>query len=209
MFLGQNLLLQPLLESNLIPQNVNNPTIATSDRNDEDLTSRAAGLKRLLTDASENLPNSKLSKLANGSSPRERFCNVPISTQHLYCYCDSEISTLLPDREMMDLVINAYFACVHPWIPVLNEANFRRKLASQSNSSKVEVILVAMSVSCSRYVPEFCERSIATSSWYAHCKKAVLLAGMEQFSVENLQALIILTFNTVRRDHSDCWGKVC
>lgn len=110
---------------------------------------------------------------------------------------DSATNVLLPSDDVVDGLVAWYFENVHRWIPILHIRRFRAKLAIPEERSKVHIILLAITSLCLRFrrPSGVCEEaSQAMSTRYRH---AVILRSMECFSVESLQALVILAFDIV------------
>ena len=103
----------------------------------------------------------------------------------------------LPPDDLMNAVINAYFSVVHPFIPILHELLFRSRLRDPTERPKLIIVLHAMMVCALRYVAH--ER--LAGEWLGlhpdalqRSRDLVLLAGMDDLSVENVQALIMVAF---------------
>jgi hypothetical protein len=110
---------------------------------------------------------------------------------------------ILKDEEFLTKLVNVYFTHVQPWIPVLHEPTFRRRLRQPDERRKVDIILHGILVAAARYMThqgqpwpvEYMERTSERSRDHA------LLSGMSGLSVENLQALIIIAFTDVCVSH--------
>lgn len=106
-------------------------------------------------------------------------------------------SVPLPPDNVIDGILDAYFYVVHPFIPILHEPLFRSRLRDQTERPKLLVVLHAILVCAVRYVAN--ERP--ASQWLQSQPDAlqksrdfVVLAGMENLTVESIQALIIVAF---------------
>ncbi|KAG7054792.1 hypothetical protein JMJ77_0007266 [Colletotrichum scovillei] len=111
----------------------------------------------------------------------------------------SPTSPVLPDKEDLEIVLNAYFAHIHPWIPIIHEARFRRRLREPGEAKLLLAVLHAMVLSASRYISD---EDVATSLFGAHQQRRiardwVVSTSMKTFSVESQQALIIVAFNDI------------
>lgn len=112
----------------------------------------------------------------------------------------ANLSATLPPLEILNSVIDTYFNLVQPWIPILHEKRFRQRLKNPVETRRSEVILHAMTVAMLRHIDP-CELSVDLASIESICersRKIVILTGMEDMYVENLQALIIVCFEDVR-----------
>ena len=111
-----------------------------------------------------------------------------------------DVVASLPPADMLEEAISIYFTVIHPWIPMLHDSQFRHRLRDPDDFARLLVILHAMVVAALRFV------DVDRSSLSLHevdrqvdkSRKIVLLNAMDQLSVENLQALIIIAFNDVR-----------
>lgn len=109
----------------------------------------------------------------------------------------------LPSAMVIHELVDFYFANVHHWIPVLHVQRFRQQLKSPDGRSSAINILYAIVAACLRFStnPEAGTHE-SKVQMAAQCRQKVILNSMESFSVENLQALVIIAFDTVRCSHS-------
>ncbi|EFQ31875.1 uncharacterized protein GLRG_07019 [Colletotrichum graminicola M1.001] len=107
------------------------------------------------------------------------------------------ITTSLPPPDLLEDIINIYFSTVHPWIPILHETVFRRRVHDPEQLPVLVVVLHAMVVTALRYVdnPETRPSAQEIGRRAMRSRNIVILNAMNQLSVDNLQALIILAFN--------------
>ena len=111
----------------------------------------------------------------------------------------SDASYMLPPPEFLEEIISVYFFLVQPWIPVLHETQFRRRINDAIELPKLVVVLHAILVAAIRFV-EGVERRLSVEDIDRQVQKSrniVVLSAMEDLSVENLQALIIVAFTDV------------
>lgn len=108
-------------------------------------------------------------------------------------------STKLPPPEILEEILDAYFNVIQPWIPIVHETRFRRRLDDDEQRPELIVILHAMVVAAARFID--CEAARLTSQeielWMSRSRSIVRLSAMEGLSVENLQALTIIVFHDV------------
>lgn len=110
-----------------------------------------------------------------------------------------EINDVLSSMEVMTELVDFYFVNVHPWIPVLHEVRFRARVQSPSEYPRVICILHAIVAVCSKFSGNESLRDTQANAAIAEQgRQKVILESMETFSVENLQALVIIAFDTVR-----------
>lgn len=104
----------------------------------------------------------------------------------------------LPQGKLLDDIIDSYFSQVHPWVPMLQETNFREGLLQLSRRESLEVILHAMVVAALRFVKTDGSMSLSSILHSAtQSRKWVVLHAMDILYVENLLALIIVAFDDV------------
>jgi hypothetical protein len=104
----------------------------------------------------------------------------------------------LPD-DLIDSLVEIYFARIQPWIPILHVRVFRERMRIPSERPKLKTIFHAIVSLCSRFSDDLRLANHEVQSRLAKkCRQAVILASMESFSVENLQALVICSFDIVR-----------
>ncbi|CCF41954.1 hypothetical protein CH063_12076, partial [Colletotrichum higginsianum] len=121
------------------------------------------------------------------------------------------ITTSLPPPDLLEDVINVYFNIIQPWIPILHETQFRRRVHDPEQLPRLVVVLHAMVVAALRYVdsPETRPSAQEVERRALRSRNIVILNAMDQLSVENLQALVILAFNDIGNgDASKAWSVV-
>jgi hypothetical protein len=109
-----------------------------------------------------------------------------------------EESPILPSLDLLEFIISAYFVHTHPCIPMIHQARFRQRLGDPNNSTTLKVILHAMVVSSSKFVPD----ASISPDFIQSSRKWIVSTAMEVVSLEGLQALIILAFTDVPLTHS-------
>lgn len=108
-------------------------------------------------------------------------------------------STTLPTSALLEDIITAHFNLIQPWIPILHETHFRRRVRNNDRLPQLVVVLHAMVVSALRFV-DHVEHQLSASQLekMAHLSRNfVVLNAMSTMSVESLQALIIVAFTDV------------
>ncbi|KAH8705734.1 putative C6 transcription factor [Talaromyces proteolyticus] len=104
----------------------------------------------------------------------------------------------LPSREIMNELVEFYFANVHHWIPILHVKKFRLQIQTSEGWESATQILHAIVATCICLVKCVDVGSYETRvQMAAVSRQKVILSSMESFSVENLQALVIIAFNTI------------
>lgn len=105
----------------------------------------------------------------------------------------------IPEKDELDLLLVAYYAHVHPWIPMLHEARLRRRLSIDCERQKLSVVIRAMALVTAKYIQDEDVAAALTVPDHAeqHARDEIVATAMRQLSVENLQALIMIAFNDV------------
>lgn len=176
MFVGQGMLLKPLLDRAL--QDCSHAP-GTTPLNEQlsKLKEDYIRLAQSTADANEASPN----KAAHATSD-------PAS--------DPLDSSALP-LQALDDIVDWYFGQIHPWIPILHEDLFRTRLKEPKHKRRLKIILNAIVSLCLRFKPGELN-SVRQKNVSLHCRNSVILQSMERFSAESLQALVIIAFDIVR-----------
>jgi hypothetical protein len=109
-----------------------------------------------------------------------------------------EEENVLPADDLVDNLVEIYFARIHPWIPILHVRQFRERMKVPSQRQKLTTIFHAIVSLCVRFSddPRLGD-SDGKARYSRRSRQIVILQSMESFSVENLQALVICAFDTV------------
>ncbi|KAJ4294223.1 hypothetical protein N0V90_007913 [Kalmusia sp. IMI 367209] len=100
--------------------------------------------------------------------------------------------------DLINVMVDIYFSHIHPWIPILHVQQFRQRMEVQEERLKLNIILRAIASICVRFLDDPRLGGLELRSRLAQSnRQAVILHGMESFSVEGLQALIICAFDTI------------
>lgn len=200
MFLGQALLFQKTIGS--APNDTAQSEAADDD--EEPLQAQVARLKRQCLDTAalngmSGAQASDLSPTATQVSALPEAANDRPNTLTAYGYSadGSATNLLLPPDEIVHELVEWYFENVHRWIPILHYRRFKDRLESAEERAEIRIILLAITSLCLRFRQSsgICdEAGKAMSIRYRH---AVILRSMEGFSVESVQALVILAFDIV------------
>ncbi|KAK0368872.1 hypothetical protein CLIM01_13767 [Colletotrichum limetticola] len=121
------------------------------------------------------------------------------------------ITTSLPPPELLEDIINIHFNIIQPWIPILHETQFRRRVHDPEQLPRLVVVLHAMVVAALRFVDnsEIRLSALEVERRTSRSRNIVILNAMDHLSVENLQALVILAFNDIGNgDASKAWSIV-
>lgn len=113
----------------------------------------------------------------------------------------ADVSSTLPAPDLLDDIISSYFFNIQPWIPILHETRFRARIHDPEQRPCLVVVLHAIVVAALRFIQPEAHglASLNLKAMAAKSRSIVLLTAMDGLSVENLQALIIIVFDDVRR----------
>lgn len=117
----------------------------------------------------------------------------------------------LPPDEVLFELVEVYFRLIHPWIPMLHVRNFRQRMKDPSQRGQMTTICHAIVSICARFSDDarLGRDSEARAQKAKRSRDAVILQSMQSFSVENLQALIIIAFDTIGSGRSpSAWSVV-
>lgn len=106
---------------------------------------------------------------------------------------------MLPSQELLEAILDTFFTVLRPWIPCVREARLRSQLVDPIERPKVAVLLHAMVSATIRFV-DYRSYGISELGFKRQVqisRNQVLLTAMDGLSLENLQALIILAFDSV------------
>lgn len=180
MFLGQGVLLKPLLEQAL--QSSDPRSYRTSaDTPPSSLSEQLEKLKNDYVRLAESTSTS--------ASKSDSTVGNSVQTSSLHS------RALAPLH--LDSVVGWYFQHIHPWIPILHVKSFRENIRDQGKSAQYTIVLDAIVSLCLRFCPDTLG-STEQKQLSLKCRHSVILQSMEKFSVESLQALVIVAFDIVR-----------
>lgn len=117
----------------------------------------------------------------------------------------------LPPDEVLFSLVEIYFQLIHPWIPMLHVRNFRQRMKHPSQRDQITTICHAIVSICARFSddPRLGHDSDVRTQRAKRSRDTVILQSMQSFSVENLQALIIVAFDTIGSGRSpSAWSVV-
>ncbi|KAE8381913.1 hypothetical protein BDV26DRAFT_278509 [Aspergillus bertholletiae] len=127
-------------------------------------------------------------------SPKRRKVDV-VSTPQRPLQKGTDFDIL--NSDLVHHLVEFYFVNIHHWIPILHVRRFREQIQSDRGRQKAIHILHAIVALCSRFSDDTRLGSDAEKAQLAEkSRQKVILSSMESFSVENLQALVIIAFDT-------------
>jgi Fungal Zn(2)-Cys(6) binuclear cluster domain len=203
MFLGQEMIWQQmwhvLCPNTSLPESLKRPSTSP------DLEARREQLKSSLLLAGSSLEHSKSQReLEKDSSdmesverPAKRHRLYDVNSPSFLVNSNSDSSGILP-TEIMNELVDFYHVNIHPWIPILHVAKFRERMKLAHERPRITCILHAIIAVCIRFSRNDHLQDEETKSQIAEkSRQKVILNSTESFSVENLQALVIIAFETV------------
>ncbi|KAI1652460.1 fungal-specific transcription factor domain-containing protein [Daldinia decipiens] len=198
MFLGQSMLWQQLWSGleNKASGHIDSPSNSLRDPASS-LKDHIAQVKSNLThiastDSLQHKPISKASNQWGNRLTRRSIAGHDRAKPTEYDEID------LPPKDLVDALVEIYFAKIHPWIPMLHVRLFRQRMAEDQKRSCLTTIFHAIVSLCSRFSDDARLGNVEEKLRNAkRSRQTVLLRSMESFSVENLQALIICAFDTL------------
>ncbi|KAI1390410.1 fungal-specific transcription factor domain-containing protein [Hypoxylon trugodes] len=199
MFLGQSMLWQQLWTG--LTSNDNGHTGPHTDALQAPLSSLKEHIGQVKSNLS-HLASTNSSQLNNvPERPKSNQWNSKSAIKDVTDHDlvrSSEYDEDLPPRDLIDALVEIYFAKIHPWIPMLHVRGFRQRMANDRERPRLTTIFHAIVSLCARFSPDSRLGNADEKARNAkRSKQVVLLRSMESFSVGNLQALIICAFDTL------------
>lgn len=206
MFLGQEMIWQQMWQA-LCP-NTSLPERIQRSSTSPELEKRREELKSSLLLARSSLKHNdgkrELDKDTSDMESAARQAKRPrlndLNSPSFLVNLTSDPSGFPPD-EIMNELVDFYHVNIHPWIPILHMSKFRERMRLADERPRITCVLHAIIAVCIRlsrneYLPdEETKSQIAEKS-----RQRVILDSTESFSIENLQALVIIAFETVRTE---------
>lgn len=196
MFLGQGVLWQQVWRC-LDSINQQSLPLANGKQSGGTLQEYTAHLKHTLSNlqpdragdlpSTHTRPSTKKRKTGKDVLPQER--------DEVFWMRDGRLH--LPE-DLVDSLVDIYFARIQPWIPILHVVRFQENMKIPHERKKMNGIFHAIASLCARFSddPRLADYEVR-SRLVKECRQAVILDSMESFSVESLQSLIICAFDTV------------
>ncbi|KAF4983957.1 hypothetical protein FZEAL_749 [Fusarium zealandicum] len=105
----------------------------------------------------------------------------------------------LPEDAIMEAVISAYFVHVHPWIPMIHETRFHKRLQNAAGRDDLHLVLLSMILVASRYIKDkdLAAAAMRYTGDQQNLRDWVVAKATKALSVENLQALIMICFKDI------------
>ncbi|CAH0054239.1 unnamed protein product [Clonostachys solani] len=102
-------------------------------------------------------------------------------------------------HDLVDEAVHLYFAKVFYWIPLIHRSRFKDQIKLPEGRRRLSVVIDAILIATLRFVDRhrhsLSEEDILRLT--TEKRKSVLIAAMDNLSIENLQALVILAFTDI------------
>ena len=204
MFLGQGILMQQFMDAG---RNRVAPPAFSGRSNSEGehptiLRMHTDRLKQVLQSAAANSDSDqdtlRDSRAPDAGTKRKRSFDAYVPPKRIHTTSTQDLCSLNPLPKDIDDTLTTYFKLVHPWLPVLHPATFLRRAHDPNRSDGVTMILRAIVAVAAKHVQKSDAEDVSDLSEYAEaCRQAVVATAMEGNSIEAVQALLLITFDTV------------
>ncbi|OAQ90003.1 C6 transcription factor [Purpureocillium lilacinum] len=216
MFLGQGILMQQVMDAG---RNRVAPPAFSGRSNSEGehptiLRMHTDRLKQVLQSAAANSDSDqdtlRDSRAPDAGTKRKRSFDAYVPPKRIHTTSTQDLCSLNPLPKDIDDTLTTYFKLVHPWLPVLHPATFLRRAHDPNRSDGVTMILRAIVAVAAKHVQKSDAEDVSDLSEYAEaCRQAVVATAMEGNSIEAVQALLLITFDTLGSGSSSSpWSLV-
>ncbi|KAG2171263.1 hypothetical protein INT43_002885 [Umbelopsis isabellina] len=106
-------------------------------------------------------------------------------------YSETDFDSILPPEGLLVELVRLHFERIHPWIPILHQLTFEQNFKTRNRS---EIVLAAITAATIKFTDL---DHTQQKYYYKRCRQAVILASMDRFSVETLQASVIIAYDTI------------
>jgi hypothetical protein len=111
-----------------------------------------------------------------------------------------DVSMLFPPSDILESAIDLYFRKIHPWIPCIHRASFNVRWRDEVDAQKLTILVHAMLSASMKHLPfpSFGLKEADVDRQVRLSREVVMRNAMDHLSLENISALIIITFDHVR-----------
>lgn len=197
MFLGQGMLLQQLIEAKE-PRFTTQTTLG--NRQSESFTEHTDRLRSTLSalgmnSTGSNTPTGPLTSRGLAKRKRDAETWMPTKRSEAAANTISHHQETLPSAKQLEGILETYFKLIHPWIPVVHPSTFLRRAREVPRSAGVVLILNAIIAVAAPYTTgeEFADVKQRSAAF----RQNVITAAIEDGSLEAIQALLLIAFDTV------------
>lgn len=118
-----------------------------------------------------------------------------------------DMCELIPPSTELDAILDKYFKYIHPWIPVLHPATFLRRVRDPERPTGVSIVVQAIVAVASHYLynnddAEDQRQRRDMRQYASECRQNVITSAIESNSKESIQALLLVTFDSVSNTFS-------
>lgn len=213
MFLGQGILLQQLLQAKdpstmALPRSMETTSDsfpAYADRLKKTFCSLASNSRH---GSEEDKTTEQLASSAGNKRKRTSHNTfVPVKTSQGLAETGAvDMCELIPPSTELDAILDKYFKFIHPWIPVLHPATFLRRVRDPDRPNGVSIVVQAIVAVASDYLygsndTEVQQERRDMRQYASECRQNVITSAIESNSKESIQALLLVTFDSVRNMH--------
>ncbi|KAL3965532.1 hypothetical protein ACCO45_002536 [Purpureocillium lilacinum] len=215
MFLGQGILMQQFMDAgrNRVAPPAFSGRSSSEGEHPTILRMHTDRLKQVLQSAAANSDSDqdtlRDSRAPDAGTKRKRSFDAYVPPKRIHTTSTQDLCSLNPLPKDIDDTLTTYFKLVHPWLPVLHPATFLRRAHDPNRSDGVTMILRAIVAVAAKHVQKSDAEDVSDLSEYAEaCRQAVVATAMEGNSIEAVQALLLITFDTGSGSSSSPWSLV-
>ncbi|KAI8279284.1 Citrinin biosynthesis transcriptional activator ctnR [Colletotrichum sp. SAR11_240] len=152
MFLGQGVLWQQVFNALSTATHPNSSSPSQEELSNTSLNETAASLKNTLATLAEGGEPAMATLAAWRPKFPETQTTAPKENTRANAKLDSVFDdSLLPEADLVDNLVEIYFANVHPWIPMLHVRQFRERMLDPEQRPQLSTIFHAIVSLCARF----------------------------------------------------------
>ncbi|UNI13368.1 hypothetical protein JDV02_000118 [Purpureocillium takamizusanense] len=216
MFLGQGILMQQFMDAGR--SRVGPPTSPGRSNSEGEhptiLRMHTDRLKQALQSAAANADSDHDGqgggRLPELGTKRKRSFEAYAAPKRIHTTSTEDLCSLNPLPKQVDDTLTTYFKVVHPWLPVLHPSTFLRRARDPNRSDGVTLIIRAIVAVAAKHVVKTDAEEVSDLSEYAEvCRQGVTSTATEANSIEAVQALLLITFDTLGSGRSSSpWSLI-
>ncbi|KAJ0354564.1 hypothetical protein KNSL1_001302 [Colletotrichum chrysophilum] len=152
MFLGQGVLWQQVFNALSTATHLNSSSPSQEESLNPSLNETAASLKNTLATLAEGGEPAMATLAAWRPKNPETQTTAPKENTRVNAKLDSVFGdSLLPEADLVDNLVEIYFANIHPWIPMLHVRQFRERMLDPEQRPQLSTIFHAIVSLCARF----------------------------------------------------------
>ncbi|KAJ3494520.1 hypothetical protein NLG97_g4029 [Lecanicillium saksenae] len=182
MFLGQSILMQRFM----VAQDFSRPSSSLQQFMSTDFACSTDRVRQALSDIVCSVKEAESGDTSHrqSSEKRQRVSQPPVNA--------------LEQPAPVETILEVYFKLIHPWIPVLHPSTFLKRARETNRQEGIRLIMQAITSMAMPYVNTSAE-SQEMREHLSQLRRDIIVAGIESSSKEAIQALILVTFDTIKR----------